>query len=156
MLCQVPTRFSSDGKCRQEAEFIVRYETGDAIEELFACGGALRKWVDGKDLRLGTVTITPMKAKEVKHSDPLWVELEEKYHILLRETREGWSRATEMHGPMNSAHEAYAVILERLEDFWHWSKTACDKGHRERKMRRELIQVAAMACRTIQDLKLQS
>lgn len=63
------------------------------------------------------------------------------------------ARAREQHKPLNSAHEAYAVILEELDEFKAevWKKT------RERDlsaMRAELIQLAAMAIRAVEDLKL--
>lgn len=62
-------------------------------------------------------------------------------------------RATELHGPLISAHEAYAVILEELDEFKAevWKKSA----DRDRKnMRKELIQIGAMCARTIIDLDL--
>jgi hypothetical protein len=60
-------------------------------------------------------------------------------------------RAMTKHGPMNSGHEAYSVILEELDEFWEEVKRqALDKAA----TRKELIQVAAMACRAIHDLKL--
>jgi hypothetical protein len=62
-------------------------------------------------------------------------------------------RATKLHAPLNSAHEAYAVILEELDEF----KAEVWKKRSERDpsaMRAELIQLAAMAVRAIQDLGL--
>lgn len=62
-------------------------------------------------------------------------------------------RAQAKHAPLNSAHEAYAVILEELDEFKTevWKQTKCrDRGA----MRAELIQLAAMAVRTIHDLEL--
>ena len=48
------------------------------------------------------------------------------------------------HGPMHSAHEGYAVILEELDELWEEVK-----GHRSPEnlaaMRSEAVQVAAMA-----------
>jgi hypothetical protein len=72
---------------------------------------------------------------------------------LLGEIAAELARARTGHAPLNSAHEAYAVILEELDEFKAevWKKT------RERDwaaMRAELIQLAAMAIRTIEDLKL--
>ena len=54
---------------------------------------------------------------------------------------------------MNSAHEAYAVILEELDEFWDQVRlkpAMQDKA----KMRKELIQVGAMCARAILDLEL--
>lgn len=70
-------------------------------------------------------------------------------------------RATDMHGHMHSVHEAYAVILEELDEFWDEVKTKVPKEagplqrsiHRSR-MQRELIHTAAMCCRAVIDLDL--
>lgn len=53
--------------------------------------------------------------------------------------------------PINSGHEAYAVIAEELQEFWDEVrlKTGMRSG-----MRKELIQIAAMAVRAIEDLSL--
>jgi hypothetical protein len=54
---------------------------------------------------------------------------------------------------MNSVHEAYAVILEELDEFWE----ECRKQTGQRcktSMRKELIQIAAMCARAIEDLQL--
>lgn len=62
-------------------------------------------------------------------------------------------RARSKHARLNSAHEAYAVLLEELDEFKAevWKKTR----ERDRAaMRAELIQLAAMAIRAIEDLKL--
>ena len=50
---------------------------------------------------------------------------------------------------MNSPHEAYAVILERLDDFWEEVRSAGTAT-----LHKSLTQVAAMAIRAIHDLKL--
>ena len=53
--------------------------------------------------------------------------------------------------PMNSAHEAYAVLLEEVDELWEHVKV----NQRIRDvpaMRREAIQVAAMAIRFIRDI----
>jgi valyl-tRNA synthetase len=61
--------------------------------------------------------------------------------------------AMKKHSPLNSAHEAYAVILEELQEFW--VEVMKKRQNRDKKaMRAELVQVAAMACRTIADLDL--
>lgn len=62
-------------------------------------------------------------------------------------------RATRLHAPLNSAHEAYAVILEELDEFW-------DEVRKKRANRSldamgtELVQIAAMCCRAYYDLQL--
>lgn len=57
------------------------------------------------------------------------------------------------HKPYNSAHEAYAVILEELEEFWEevrMKRNKRDKAH----MLRELVQIATTAERAAYDLEL--
>lgn len=58
-------------------------------------------------------------------------------------------RAVGLHPPMASAHEGYAVILEEVEELWDEVKMR--KQDHER-MRREAVQVAAMAMRFLIDV----
>lgn len=61
--------------------------------------------------------------------------------------------ARDNHQPMNSAHEAWAVILEELEEFKQQvflRRQARDKSA----MLRELVQTAAMCQRAAEDLAL--
>lgn len=56
----------------------------------------------------------------------------------------------------NSPHEGYAILLEEVEELWTIVKankggTRVDEEHR-RQMRREAVQVAAMALRFIEDV----
>lgn len=60
-------------------------------------------------------------------------------------------RAMSMHAPMNSAHEAYAVILEELEEFWIEVMKKRELRTVDA-MRTELKQIAAMAIRAIVDV----
>jgi len=62
-------------------------------------------------------------------------------------------RAIIKHGRMNSRHEAYAVILEELDEFWDEVRAQEINGAR---CRHELLQVAAMALRAIKDLRLEA
>ena len=59
--------------------------------------------------------------------------------------------ARENYAPMTSAHEAYAVILEELDEFWEEVRK---KHGNSADMQKELIQVAAMAFRALGDLHL--
>lgn len=55
--------------------------------------------------------------------------------------------------PMNSAHEAYAVVLEELDEFWEEvRKKRIDRD--PQKMLTELVQIAAMCQRAAEDLRL--
>ena len=58
-------------------------------------------------------------------------------------------RAVSLHGPMNSAHEGYAVLLEELDELWDEIKL---KEPSKSRMRTEAIQVAAMALRFVRDM----
>ncbi len=64
-------------------------------------------------------------------------------------------KATEQYGEMHSAHEAYAIILEELDEFKAevWKKS---KDQDRKNMRKELIQVGAMCARAIIDLDLEA
>ncbi len=50
------------------------------------------------------------------------------------------------HGSIHSRHEGYAIILEEVDEYWEEAKT---KEPDTDKLYKELIQVAAMALRTI-------
>lgn len=53
--------------------------------------------------------------------------------------------------PMNSAHEGWAVIREEVDELW--DEVKAKQGQRDvEKMRKEAIQVAAMAMRFVIDV----
>lgn len=59
--------------------------------------------------------------------------------------------ATARYGPMNSAHEGWAVIFEELDELW--DEVRAKQGSRDvDAMRKEAIQVAAMALRFALDI----
>ncbi len=63
-------------------------------------------------------------------------------------------RASEPYAPFPTADDAYVILLKKVDNF----RGETLKKRQERspeKMRKELIQIAAMAIRTIYDLKLQ-
>jgi hypothetical protein len=71
----------------------------------------------------------------------------------LEEVRNELGRARDEHDDYNSAHEAYSVILEELEEFWAQVKRK--KAKRDRvEMRNELVQIACTAVRAVSDLSL--
>ena len=55
--------------------------------------------------------------------------------------------------PMNSIHEAYAVILEEVDELWDEARKKPDVRD-QANLRKELVQIATMAWRTALDLKL--
>lgn len=55
--------------------------------------------------------------------------------------------AQQQHKPLNSLHEAYAVILEELDEFWDEVRKKAEDRDPEL-VYWELVQVAAMAWRT--------
>lgn len=60
-------------------------------------------------------------------------------------------KAVTKHKPMNSPHEAYAVLLEEMDEFWDEVK---QQVHSKSRMYKELLQISAMAQRAIIDLNL--
>jgi hypothetical protein len=60
-------------------------------------------------------------------------------------------RARTKHRPINSAHEGYAVILEELDEFWDEVKKKRELRDK-RRMYDELVEIAAMAQRTAEDV----
>jgi hypothetical protein len=73
---------------------------------------------------------------------------ESNFARLVRQELE-WVRR--VHRPMGGLHEAYAIILEELEEFWEEvRKKAKDRSNAD--MLFELVQVAAMCQKTAEDL----
>lgn len=70
-------------------------------------------------------------------------------------------RATTIHKSLNSLHEARAVIAEEFDEFWDEVKInpvkldATERTARLAHIRKELIQLAATAVRTILDCELE-
>ena len=61
--------------------------------------------------------------------------------------------AHENYGPIRNTHEAYAIILEEVEEFW--AETRKRSAHRSAEtLLAELVQIAAMAERAAVDLQL--
>lgn len=70
---------------------------------------------------------------------------------IVRDVEREVVRAMKLHAPMASSHEAHSVILEELDELWLEIK----KKRRRRspkKLRKEAIQVAAMAVRYVHDV----
>lgn len=65
-----------------------------------------------------------------------------------------YESATRLHGPLHSAHEAYAVILEELDEFWE--EVRKKQQYRDPvAMRTERLHVAAMCVRAAVDVRLE-
>jgi hypothetical protein len=79
------------------------------------------------------------------------IEDDDRASPFLQEVQRERDRACEKHPPLNSLHEAYAVILEELDEFKAevWKQ---NKARSEDAIRAELVQIAAMCMRTVQDL----
>jgi len=71
---------------------------------------------------------------------PVMVDIEEEF-----------VRATSKFKPFKSAHEGYAVVLEEIDELWDVVKLNQGNPERVSLMRKEAIQVAAMALRFVVD-----
>lgn len=70
---------------------------------------------------------------------------------LLREITKEHAEAADRWPPMNSAHEGYAVLAEEMDELWQHVKTKQSKRDLSA-MKKEAIQVAAMALRFAMDV----
>jgi hypothetical protein len=64
---------------------------------------------------------------------------------------EEYNRAVDINGKFASAHEGYAIILEKMDELWEEVKKK-EVYSDEYKMRKEALQIAAMAIRFIVDI----
>lgn len=67
------------------------------------------------------------------------------------EALEELERATKKFGAFHNAHEGYAVLLEEMDELWEEVKKHRSPAN-NLAMRREAIQVAAMAMRFVYDV----
>ena len=68
------------------------------------------------------------------------------YSRELRDVSDELDKALRKHPKFNGAHEGWAVIREEVDELWDEVKVRQEKRRRD-KMRKEAIQVAAMALR---------
>lgn len=78
--------------------------------------------------------------------------LDEGMFTFYRDCRNEVKRAMDLHPSIKNPHEAYAVILEELDEFWGEVKRV---RHNKELMRLELLHIAAMACRASVDLGIE-
>lgn len=83
---------------------------------------------------------------------------------VLGEVGQELAKARATHAPMNGHHEGYAVILEELDELWEVCKRNThsfgseaavrveQRRFKREAMRKEALQVAAMAVRFIEDV----
>lgn len=62
-------------------------------------------------------------------------------------------RAQLNYPPFKSMHEAYAVLLEELDELWNYTKQKPSRRNPD-EIQRELIQIAAMAARAATELTM--
>jgi hypothetical protein len=74
-----------------------------------------------------------------------------KIEVAFAEVRKELSGAMGAYAPMHSPHEGIAVLQEEFEELWDEVKIKQFK-HDRKKMRKEAMQVAAMALRFMIDL----
>ena len=70
---------------------------------------------------------------------------------IIYEIRREFISATSKFGSFHNAHEGYAVLLEEVDELWENVKLNQKNKDRNRLIKEEAIQVAAMAIRLIYD-----
>ena len=71
---------------------------------------------------------------------------------IIADVIEEHDRAISLHPKFNSRHEGYAILLEEIDELWDIIKINHAKNPECRKdMKKEAVQVAAMAIRFIED-----
>ena len=76
---------------------------------------------------------------------------DKKLYDIFVEVRAEYVSATENYGKFHSAHEGFAVLLEEVDELWDVVKLKQRNRERNKLMRAEAIQVAAMAIRFLHD-----
>lgn len=121
------------------------------LQSLSGGGGVLRSGIPATET-LDALLKAQAEARDGEYGAGVVVYLRPAGDVLAAVASE-LEYARSKHAPLNSAHEAYAVILEELDEFKAevWKKT---RDRNREAMRAELIQLAAMAIRAIEDLEL--
>lgn len=76
---------------------------------------------------------------------------EEKILPLIENLMLEYIYAVEEHGPFNSSHEGYAIMLEEMDELWDEIKKKKEKRDKEN-MKKEALQIAAMGLRFAYDV----
>lgn len=79
-------------------------------------------------------------------------ELNQSFSFIWTEVRDELGYALAKFPPFHSAHEGWAVIREELDELWTEVRANQSVSGRNQRMRREAIQVAAMAIRFVLEL----
>ena len=76
-----------------------------------------------------------------------------KYNLqeILEDVKKEFEFATNKYGGFTSLHEAYAVVLEEVDELWEEVKASQKDSTRIKFAKKEAIQVATMAIRLIFD-----
>ncbi len=93
--------------------------------------------------------LQPVEWGEEEELPPVEPVEDDEIDRVLKVVRLELERATSKFGPMASAHEGYAVILEEMDELWEAIKS---KGGTREQMQDEAVQVAAMAVRFLLDV----
>lgn len=77
--------------------------------------------------------------------------IDKKFEIILLDIMDEFKSATKRWGGFSSLHEAYAIVLEEVNELWDEVKAAQKNPSRIKFAREEAIQVATMSIRLIYD-----
>lgn len=100
------------------------------------------------DPNVTRIDFTPVKIQD--RDEPLANRIF-KYDKLISEVRDELDKAIGNYPAFNSAHEGFAVLKEEIDELWDEVKRKQSNVDRKPLMRKEAIQVAAMALRFLND-----
>jgi NTP pyrophosphatase (non-canonical NTP hydrolase) len=72
--------------------------------------------------------------------------------MIIKDVVREYNNASDLYPPFHNGHEAFAVLLEEVDELWEAVRIKQRDPNRNEEMRREATQVAAMAIRFIHDV----
>lgn len=72
--------------------------------------------------------------------------------MIIKDVVREYNNASAIYPAFNTGHEGFAILLEEVDELWEAVRLKQSNPERPYKMKREAIQVAAMAIRFLHDV----